>query len=64
MVQFRENISEFGYADANQVCFQGYFFMTITPGIQELRFYIVIIRENDLDYLLLNSDLEIEGFGQ
>lgn len=29
----------------------------------KLRFYVMLIRDNSEDYLLLNNNLEIEGIG-
>ena len=60
----QKEIIEFGYIDAKLVCFQGSLLMKVCAKLNEVFFYTMIIRENDEDYLLLNSKKVIEGVGK
>ena len=55
---------EFGYVDAKLTCFQGFLFLKLLSDGDKMLFYSTVIRENDSDYILLNSKLEIEGIGK
>jgi hypothetical protein len=50
---------EFGYVDLNHICFQGYIFIKILSAGDNLRYYVVVVRENDNDYILLNRHFAI-----
>lgn len=60
----QKEIVEFGYIDTKLVCFQGSLLMKVCAKLNEVFFYTMIIRENDQDYLLLNSKKVIEGVGK
>ena len=60
----QKEIIEFGYIDAKLVCFQGSLLMKVCARMNEVYFYTMIIRENDEDYLLINSKKVIEGVGK
>jgi hypothetical protein len=51
------------FVDAAGNCFTCSLHMKVTSVGFKLRFYIMLIRDNSSDYMLLNNALEIQGIG-
>lgn len=52
------------YVGANNNCFQGSIFIKIKSTGSLLTFYSILIKQNEEDYLVLNQEMIIEGFGR